>query len=165
MKPQPKTSELFSSIHNANHETFGTNLRGEVGELIAQLFFVSHGWRISKAGGDWYPYDLSIERHGKTLRVQVKTAAGQNSAYYRTRFGMSDEFDVACIVTEAGDVYVIPRSNMKFEAAEPPRHGHRENRRFILYPRLDQFKVAKFSSFGADGLIERVDELDRMLLA
>jgi hypothetical protein len=162
--PEPKTSELFSSIHNANHDVFGTNLRGEAGELIAQLFFLSHGWRISKAGGDWYPYDLLIERHDKVLRVQVKSAAGQNSAYYRTRFGLSDEFDVACIVTESGDVYVIPRADMRFENPEPARIGYRANRRFILYPRLDRFKVAKFSSFGADGLSERVSELDRTLL-
>lgn len=136
-------SNLFATIHNGDHESRGANLRGEYGEALANVFFVQHGFRVSKASGDWYPYDMIAERHQESYRVQVKTTQANGSGYYRSWFSVSDEFDIACIITEMGDVYVIPRMEMTFE--NTPRNS--KVRRFVLYPVYSTYRVGRFKGF------------------
>lgn len=102
----------FAAIHNNAND----NIRGEFGEAVADLFFVQNGYRVCPASGDWYPYDLLVERHNQINRIQVKTVTNRNGrASYKVSFS-STEFDFAFILTGEGDLFLIPRHVLHFPA-------------------------------------------------
>lgn len=147
--------KIFDAVHNARHPRIGDNLRGEYGETIARLFFIQNGFRVSESGGDWYPYDLIADRHGECFRIQVKTASTERK-YPRCWFSLSDDFDLAFVVANLGDCYLIPFDALSFEA---PRADRGNARRFTLYPSYSEFKVAEFSGFSSHAGIDRIDEI------
>jgi hypothetical protein len=150
------STKTFESLHNSTHPKIGDNLRGEYGETIARLFFIQNGFRVSESGGDWYPYDLIVDRHGECFRVQVKTAARTCRSYFRSWFSLSDDFDLAFVVAEPGDCYLIPFDDLRFEN---PRSGSKNARRFTLYPRYKPFHVARFGGFTTTADLANVDEI------
>ena len=137
----------FDTINNSQSPGMGANIRGEFGEALAQMFFVRQGYRVAPSQGDWYPYDMIVERHEETFRVQVKTldaerqrfAAGKLE-YPKVSFGKKLEFDWVFLLDRAGDIFVIPKEDITFQ--ERPS-GHR----FTMYPTYDQFKVGQFFGF------------------
>ena len=153
---------LFDTIHNGDHPQHGPNLRGEYGETLAIIFFAQHGYRVAKSNGDHYPYDLLVERHGVTNRIQVKTTRGLTGKYYRSTFSVSNEWDAALIITEAGEVFLIPRMSMTFENPSS-RHGRSDTRRFVLYPKYESFRVGRFVGFDQATPGDVVEQLERLL--
>lgn len=138
----------FSSVHNYDHPSSGANIRGEFGEFTIQALFVSLGYRVCPAFG-YYPYDMIVERHSETFRVQVKTVISQPNVkpYPRSEFSHSLEFDLAAIMAGDGSIFVIPLEEMDFE--------HRESSfRFNLYPKYDKFCVGKFKGFERSEKLE-----------
>lgn len=109
MKPK---IDVFTAVHNSADDHVGSSMRGEFGEAVVRMAYVQNGWRVSSAPAN-YPYDLVIERHGVTRRVQVKTVRRSRAVNFKT----TDEFDTAAIVAGDGSIYVIPRSAMRFTSA------------------------------------------------
>jgi len=131
-------TRLLSKIHNSE----SSNIRGEFGEALARAFFIEHGFRVSEAGGNWYPYDLLAERHAVTYRVQVKTSVSvDKDGYHRVSFGMSDEFDLALVITDSGFVYLIPRRELVMESPQSNR------RKAVIYPRLSIYMLGQLHAF------------------
>jgi len=139
----------FKKIHNSEHPKLGANIRGEFGESAVSALFVQLGFRVSHVQGDWYPYDMTVERHGQTYRVQVKTSTtslGPNS-YPSSEFSKTGEFDLAAIMTSDGSIFIIPKHEMSFE-------DRAESDRFKLYPKYLKFKAAQFKGFELSKSIE-----------
>ncbi len=136
-------SFTFKNIHNSEHPKLGSNIRGEFGEALARALFVKMGFRVCDVQGDWYPYDMSIERHGSMYRVQVKTSTSipNQKPYPKSEFSKCKDFDLAVIITMDGSVFLIPKEEMTFKS--------RENcDRFVLYPKYSKFKIAQFNGFS-----------------
>jgi hypothetical protein len=109
-------ADVFAQIHNSDDEHVGANMRGEFGEAVVRTAYIQNGWRVSSAPAN-YPYDLVIERHGITRRVQVKTVWRSSVVNFKT----TDDFDTAVIVSGDGSIYAIPRGIMKFKSAGSDR--------------------------------------------
>jgi hypothetical protein len=56
-------------------------LRGEWAELRFMARAAEHGLRVSKPFGDCARYDVTVEHHGKFLRVQVKSTQCEKKGY------------------------------------------------------------------------------------
>ena len=55
------------------------HINGTVSELLAEAYFVSKGYIVSKPINDFNEYDLIVDNHDKLSRVQVKTIYWDNS--------------------------------------------------------------------------------------
>lgn len=134
---EPATPDAFAAIHNADDGQVGANMRGEYGESIVRMTYIQNGWRVSSSPAN-YPYDLVIERHGITRRVQVKTVWRSSVVNFKT----TDDFDTAVIVSGNGSIYAIPRGEMRFTSA-----GADSSRsKFKLTKALkSRFKIGTFS--------------------
>jgi len=146
----------FRNVHNSHHPNFGSNIRGEFGESILKALFVKMGYRVCDVQGDWYPYDMVVERRGEIYRVQVKTSDSKSCQrpYPSSEFSKSLEFDIAAIMTVDGSIYIIPERDMTYE-------NRRDSMRFKLYPKHEKYKVAKFGGFEMFGesLPDRMGEV------
>jgi hypothetical protein len=100
-----------------------TKYKGDnaIGKAIE--YYISSGYEVCLPVGDKRPYDLIVEKNGKTWRVQVKYAGwypkkqkcfaglritgGNRSNNYAKKY-KDDEFDVLFVYTETGNRYHIP---------------------------------------------------------
>lgn len=106
------------------------HINGTVSELLAQAFFVSKGYVVSKPINDFNEYDLIIDDGEKLQRVQVKTIYWDNSKMrnlvscvtshirgnenrYNKKYN-KDSFDLLCAVhKESSSFYLIPYSEIE----------------------------------------------------
>ncbi|MBU0709496.1 MAG: endonuclease, partial [Candidatus Omnitrophica bacterium] len=51
-----------------------TKLKADIAESAVITQLLKKGFRVLKPIGDRLPYDLAIDRNGKLLRIQVKSA-------------------------------------------------------------------------------------------
>lgn len=144
---------IFDKVHNNKND----NIRGEYGEAVANLFFVQHGFRVSLVSGDWYPYDLVVERHGIKRTIQVKTATNKkNGRYFRAKFKLSYDFDDIFVLTAEGDIYVLPYEEAKFVKTG-------DSSELVLYPKYDRFKIGKFNGFEFQNTDQTINSLQDTL--
>jgi hypothetical protein len=80
-----------------------SKLRGEWAEIRFMARAAEHGLMVSRPWGDSAPYDFMVERHGRILRVQVKSTCCKRGNSYK------------CHVTSNGVPY--PKRNVDFIAA------------------------------------------------
>lgn len=113
---------LFSHVNNFDDASLGANIRGEWGETLASLFFIQNGYRVLPSGGDWYPYDLTVERYGEIRRIQVKTVQrrGADGCYDMT-ISDTSEFDALFVICGSGEIVLIPTSELKTRSAGASR--------------------------------------------
>jgi len=99
-----------------------TKLKADIAESAVVTQLLKRKFRVLKPIGDRLPYDLVVERDGRFLRIQVKSAWFRNGAYtvdtrrtktnrrkmVRSRYE-SGGFDFAVLYIEELDVfYVMP---------------------------------------------------------
>ena len=105
--------------------SYEKHINGTVSELLAEAFFISKGYIVSKPINDFGEYDLIIDCEDGLKRVQVKTIYWDNSKMrnlvscvtshirgnekrYNKKY-TSKSFDLLCAVhKESGSFYLIP---------------------------------------------------------
>lgn len=103
--------------------TVDTKLKADIAESTVVTHLLKKGFNVLKPYGDRLPYDLAIDVSGKLIRLQIKSAWGNNGVYnvdsrrtktnrrqmVRSRYKQND-FDFAVLYIEDLDVcYVMPR--------------------------------------------------------
>lgn len=101
-----------------------TKLKSDIAESAVLTKLLEEGFNVLKPVGDRLPYDLAIDRGGKLLRIQVKSAWGEDGIYnvdsrrtktnrrrmLRSRYAKGD-FDFAVLyIQEKSVFYVIPHN-------------------------------------------------------
>jgi hypothetical protein len=93
--------------------------RGEWAELAFMARAAALGFTISKPLGDCARYDVILEKHGVTLRVQVKSVSVMFQNNYRVhtatgpsatakRYNSTDTDFLACYVIPEDAWYIVP---------------------------------------------------------
>lgn len=73
--------------------------RGEWAELRFMTRAAEHHLTVSRPWGDSAPYDFMVERHGRVLRVQVKSTMRQVRGTYRCHLPVTGRTGAACTRT------------------------------------------------------------------
>lgn len=122
--------------------------QGNIGLGMAIAHFTMKCWTVCVPLNDNQPYDLVVEFEGKLQRVQVKTtgfkrggkrggdnycvalkATRHNRSGFKTNLFDSASCDYVFVLTEAGDKYLIPATEITAQ------------HEIILYAKYDKFKV------------------------
>ena len=108
-----------------NMSTYQKHINGTVSELLAEAFFVSKGYVVSKPINDFNEYDLIIDDFESLKKIQVKTIYWDNSKSrnmvscvtshirgnenrYNKKY-TTNSFDILCAVhQDSKSFYVIP---------------------------------------------------------
>lgn len=121
--------------------------QGEIGLAAAIAHFVGRGYAVAIPLADNQPWDLVVDDGTGPLRVQVKTTTarapsgcfavklcttGGNQSFHRTKRFDPGDSELLFVLTDDGDVYVIPTSEV--------RQGNQLN----LTSRLDPFKEGRW---------------------
>lgn len=103
-------------------------IQGEIGLGAAIGWFTAHGYRVAIPLADNQPWDLIVQDgDGALHRVQVKTTTarspggvfivslrtnGGNQSFHTTKYLDSAACDLLFVLTDDGDVYVIPSAEL-----------------------------------------------------
>lgn len=103
--------------------TMDTKLKADIAESAVTTELLKRGFRVLKPVGDRLPYDLAVDRNGKLIRIQVKSAWFYRGAYkvdarmtktnrriIIRKYYNKNDFDVAIIyIQDVNIFYIMPQ--------------------------------------------------------
>lgn len=105
--------------------------QGDIGMCYAMAYFSKMGYTVSVPITDSQEYDLIVD-NGRLLRVQVKTTSyktnhgiyqvqlktcGGNRSCNSIKYFDTNNSDLLFVLTESGEMYLIPRSELNAKSA------------------------------------------------
>jgi hypothetical protein len=101
-----------------------SKLRGEWAELRFMARAAEHGLMVSRPWGESAPYDVMVERHGRILRVQIKSTMRIVRGAYRCHLLVPRKCNPKCGAgaparVSPGEEFSRPVGNLKTKRPAP----------------------------------------------